>query len=70
MRKYIIATAMALLIVPGSVLASEPTTDISAQRFEIGPGGCGLGPNEALKTSEADRIAEGAVFARNCGLPA
>ena len=49
MRKYTIATAVALLILPGSVLASEPTTDFSAQRFEVGPGGVRIGPERGLE---------------------
>jgi hypothetical protein len=44
MRKYFIATAVALLILPGPVLASEAAIDMSAQRFEVGPGGLRIGP--------------------------
>ena len=45
MRKYMIATAVALLILPGSLLASQATTDFSSQRFEVGPGGVRISPD-------------------------
>ena len=45
MRAYALFAGVALLILPHAAVASPASTDISSQRFEVGPGGVRISPD-------------------------